>query len=84
MNLRPGDLGVEGPEGEAWPELALRFTLSQPGVHVAIIGTTNPRNAKANIEAANKGPLSAEAVVRIRAAFFKAERESGEAWVAQQ
>src|SRR4051812_46621308 len=33
MKLDPAALGVSGPPEQAWPELALRFTLSQPGVH---------------------------------------------------
>ncbi len=69
MNLSPADLGIPGPSELAWPELALRFTLSQPGVHTAIIGTTNPENARANVAAAAKGPLPAGAVDQIRAAF---------------
>ena len=38
-------------------------------VHTAIIGTTNPENARANIAYAEKGPLPREAVQRIRDAF---------------
>ena len=73
MRLDPAALGFSGDPAAAWPELALRFTLSQPGVHVAIIGTTNPENAKANLEAAEKGPLPAEAVRMIREAFRGAD-----------
>ena len=62
MKLSPAALGFSGPPETAWPELALRFTLSQPGVHCAIIGTTNPDNARANLEAAEKGPLPPEVV----------------------
>jgi aryl-alcohol dehydrogenase-like predicted oxidoreductase len=69
MNLDPAALGIAGNPDEAWPQLALRFTLSMPGVHTAIIGTTNPDNARANIDAANKGPLPEAAVGKIRAAF---------------
>jgi aryl-alcohol dehydrogenase-like predicted oxidoreductase len=62
--------------GEAlWPELALRFTLSFPQVSTAIIGTTNPENARANIAHAAKGPLPGETVEALRAAFRRADPE---------
>ncbi len=70
MEIKPEDFGL--PPG-AWTELALRFTLSQPGVHCAIIGTQNPENARANIALADKGSLSAEVVQKIREAFKKAD-----------
>jgi aryl-alcohol dehydrogenase-like predicted oxidoreductase len=70
-------LRVEESGGRDWAEVALRFTLAQEGVHTAIIGTTNPENARANIAAAEKGPLPAEAVRKIRDAFAKA---SGGQW----
>ena len=72
MKLDPADLGLPGQDA-AWPEVALRFTLSQPGVHTAIIGTTNPDNARANLAAAAKGPLPPEVVKKIRAAFHAAD-----------
>ena len=75
MKLDPAELGVSGPEETAWPELALRFTLSQKGVNTAIIGTTNPENASANIKYAEKGPLPAEVVEKIRKAFRTADPE---------
>ena len=75
MNLEPAALGFAGPPEQAWPELALRFTLSQPGVHCAIIGTTNPDNARRNIELAGKGSLPRDVVDRIRAAFRQADPE---------
>jgi aryl-alcohol dehydrogenase-like predicted oxidoreductase len=73
LRLKPQDLGFEGEKD--WAEIALRFTLAQPGVHTAIIGTTNPENARLNIAAANKGPLPAEAVKKIRDAFKHAAAE---------
>jgi aryl-alcohol dehydrogenase-like predicted oxidoreductase len=73
VGLDPADLGFAGPSDEAWAELALRFTLSQPGVHCAIIGTTSPANARANLEAAEKGPLPPDVVRKIREAFHKAD-----------
>jgi aryl-alcohol dehydrogenase-like predicted oxidoreductase len=78
MNITPADVGFTGngassdPE-TAWPELALRFTLSFPEVHTAIIGTTTPANAQRNIDYANNGRLPADVVEKIRAAFHHAD-----------
>jgi aryl-alcohol dehydrogenase-like predicted oxidoreductase len=73
MRLDPAALGFPGPRDAAWSELALRFTLSQPGLHTAIIGTTNPDNARANLAAAGKGPLPADVVKKVRDAFRAAD-----------
>jgi aryl-alcohol dehydrogenase-like predicted oxidoreductase len=77
MGLSAADLGFHEDD---WAEIALRFTLSQPGVNVAIIGTTNPRNAQRNVAAAAKGKLPEEVIAKIREAFTKAESKSGETW----
>jgi len=74
------DLAELGSDGD-WAEIALRFTLAQDGVTSAIVGTTNPENAKRNIEVAAKGPLPNEVTVAIRSAFARAELTSGEAWL---
>jgi len=78
MGLEPGDLGFPGPE--AWMEIALRFILAEPGVHVVSIGTTSPANAEANLRLAEAGPLPAAAVAKIRTAFREARARSGAAW----
>jgi aryl-alcohol dehydrogenase-like predicted oxidoreductase len=78
MEVNPRDIGFSGDAD--WPEIALRFTLSHPGVHVAIIGTTNPVNAQRNIAAAAKGPLPKEARERIQSAFRRAHETAGEPW----
>ena len=78
MKLTPADAGFRGADETAWPELALRFTLSQPGVHCAIIGTTNPDNARANIAYAEKGPLPQDAVAKVRQVFREAD--PGHTW----
>ncbi|HEX2101861.1 MAG TPA: aldo/keto reductase [Candidatus Synoicihabitans sp.] len=70
MRLSLAELGVA-----TWNELALRFTLSQPGVTTAIVGTTNPENARANVAAAAKGPLPEPTLAAIRAAFRRADPE---------
>ena len=73
MKLTPRDLGFKSDDD--WPQIALRFTLSQPGVHTAIIGTTNPENARRNIEHAARGPLPEDVVKKIRDAFRRADPE---------
>jgi aryl-alcohol dehydrogenase-like predicted oxidoreductase len=61
--LNADDFGLD------WPELALRFTLAQPGLTTAIVGTTNPDNAKKNLHYARAGDLPGEQVDQIRQAF---------------
>ena len=63
-----------------WPKIALRFTLFQPGVHCAIVGTTSLDNAKANVRALAEGPLPEPAVQKLRQAFQSAQSQSGEGW----
>jgi aryl-alcohol dehydrogenase-like predicted oxidoreductase len=79
MGLRADDLGVSGPQG--WVEMARRFTLSQPGVHCAIVGTTNPEHFQANLRQIAKGPLPQPAIDAIRSAYRQAD-PAGE-WTAQ-
>jgi aryl-alcohol dehydrogenase-like predicted oxidoreductase len=79
MGLKLEDLGLNPPASDCL-EVALRFTLSMDGVHTAIIGTTNPENAKRNVEVAEMPPLSTETIRKIREAFAAAEKKSGEKW----
>jgi len=81
MKPDPEDLGFTEAAGQVWPEVALRFTLSVAGVHTAIIGTTNPENARGNIAYAEKGPLSGDVVEKIRQAFNRAS--AGKSWTGQ-
>jgi aryl-alcohol dehydrogenase-like predicted oxidoreductase len=83
MGLTPAELGFGGEAAAAWPEIALRFTLSVPGVSTAIIGTTNPENARTNVAYAEKGPLPAEAVRKIQEAFGRAQGAAGQRWTGQ-
>ncbi|MDP6603924.1 MAG: aldo/keto reductase [Rhodospirillales bacterium] len=84
MALAPADLGFAGEAAQAWAEIALRFTLSLPGVSTAIVGTTKTESAVRNLEAAAKGPLPDTAVQQIRQAFLAAEAAAGESWEGRQ
>ena len=59
---------------------ALRFTLSSPGVHTAIVGTANPDRWRSNAELARRGPLPAEAYAAIRARWHAIARPD---WIGQ-
>lgn len=75
MELDPASLGFAGEAAKAFPELALRFTLSFPEVSTAIIGTTNPENARANLRYASSGALPSDVIGKIQAAFRHADPE---------
>ncbi|OHB81626.1 MAG: hypothetical protein A2W31_12245 [Planctomycetes bacterium RBG_16_64_10] len=76
-------LGLEDDAKTAWPERALRFTLAQPGVHAAIVGTTSADHARVNLAIAGKGPLDPDAVRALRSAFRHAESKAGQEWLGQ-
>jgi aryl-alcohol dehydrogenase-like predicted oxidoreductase len=78
MRITPQELGFSSADD--WPEIALRFTLSQPGAHVAIIGTTNPLNARRNLEFAARGPLTKSALEQLASAFARGQASVNQAW----
>lgn len=59
---------------------ALRFTLSVPGVHLAIAGTTKPERMRQNAAAVDAGPLPRERFDEIRARWRKVADTT---WVGQ-
>ncbi len=72
------DLATIAPPVRDWSELAVRFTLSFPQVHSAIIGGTSIDRALENLRSATKGSLPAQAVSAIRASFARARAGGGE------
>jgi aryl-alcohol dehydrogenase-like predicted oxidoreductase len=66
--------------GERAFETALRFTLSVPGVHTAIEGTTSEAHLKRNIESASAGCLTQDEFDVIRARWKQVARQN---WIGQ-
>src|SRR5581483_8760068 len=60
--------------------IALRFTLAQPGVATAIVGTTNPDRWAANARLLEAGPLPASEIQAIRERWHAAAAAD---WVGQ-
>lgn len=70
---------LEGNLTEA-VEKALRFTLTVPGVHTAIVGTAKPDRWTQNAKLAGKGNLTEKEYKEIRSLFQKAAQSD---WVGQ-
>ncbi len=49
----------------------LRFTLSHPGLHTAIIGTLNPEHLAENLKAANKGSLPTDIYTEAKRRLYE-------------
>lgn len=60
--------------GLDWGELALRFSLSVPGVSSAIVGTGKLGHLREAIAWAEKGPLDAQTVARWQAQFIACDQ----------
>jgi aryl-alcohol dehydrogenase-like predicted oxidoreductase len=60
--------------------MALRFTLAIPGVHTAVVGTTNPERWRQNADAVAIGPLHPDEFESIRARW---DLLAGPDWVEQ-
>ncbi|MBL8150254.1 MAG: aldo/keto reductase [Blastocatellia bacterium] len=60
--------------------IALRFTLSQPGVHTAIVGTANPNRWQENAELLEAGLLDHQQIEEIRNRWREVADKS---WVGQ-
>jgi len=59
---------------------ALRFTLTVPGVHTAIVGTTKPERWEENARMVGQGPLSQAAFAAIRERW---EEVASAGWIGQ-
>ena len=73
-------LGYDFLQGDRASEIGLRFTLSVPGAHSAIAGTTNPDHLLQNARYAAEGPLSTELFESIRATWSNISKPS---WLGQ-
>ena len=60
--------------------IALRFTLSVPGVHTAIVGTTKPERIKENTTILEAGPLPKGLFEKISSRWREV---ADDAWVGQ-
>jgi aryl-alcohol dehydrogenase-like predicted oxidoreductase len=77
QKLRYPFLESDGPDAAG---IALRFTLSSPGVGTAIVGTTNPGRWRENAALLAAGPLPERQYEAIRARF---QEVAGPDWTGQ-
>ena len=80
MHLDPATLGFHGMRDEELQRIALRFTISVPGIHCALVGTTNPAHVDTNLKVIEEGPLPASTYAAVRQAFVTAQSKAGAEW----
>ncbi|MCP2013766.1 aryl-alcohol dehydrogenase-like predicted oxidoreductase [Deinococcus sp. HSC-46F16] len=73
---RLGALNLD-PGGLEWTEFALRFSAFAPGVGSAIVGTARVENLERNAAIVERGPLPAELLAQIEAAWTEHGGEWG-------
>ena len=73
-------LGYDFLQSDRASEIGLRFTLSVPGAHTAIPGTTNPDHLLENARYAAEGPLPGAQFDAIRSTWSKISKPS---WIGQ-
>jgi aryl-alcohol dehydrogenase-like predicted oxidoreductase len=61
--------------GLEWGEISLRFSLSFPGVSAAVVGTASATHLKHSLQWANRGPLPADWVAEMQAAFYRHDND---------
>ncbi|MGW8178435.1 MAG: aldo/keto reductase [bacterium] len=81
LGISPSSLNVGEDTPREWARLAIRFTLTVHGLACAIVGTTNPENATANLAAVEEGPLPNDVFQRIRDSFQVARANSESSWL---
>ena len=60
------------------PDAAYRFCRDEPGTHVILSGTGNPRHLEANLESFARPPLPAEATARLQRIFRRVHSVTGQ------
>ena len=63
-------------DGMSRVEFTLRFTLSHPNLHTAIVGTSNPEHVRSNAAAAASGALPADVLAEVLRRLEAAEAPS--------
>lgn len=73
-------LGFVTREGvaETLPEAAYRFCRAEPGIHVVLSGTGNPRHLEENVASILKPPLPSDMSERLRTLFARVDTVSGQ------
>lgn len=84
--LDPADIDMNDPLGfltadgiaESIPDAAYRFCRYEPGVHVTLSGTGNPKHLQENIASLQRPPLPPETVERLKHIFRNVRSVTGQ------